>query len=61
MGIDWKEFEMKAPELAEFGKERLHGKVSYLATIRKNNLPRLHPLTPIIGEDHLFVFKDRHG
>ena len=54
----WKEFEASAPELAQFGGERLHGRVAYLATIRKNNLPRLHPLTPIIGEGHLYVFME---
>ena len=56
ISVSWKEFEASAPELAQFGRERLHGLVSYLATIRKNNLPRLHPLTPIIGEGHLYVF-----
>jgi hypothetical protein len=56
--VGWKEFEASAPELARFGRERLHGRVSYLATIRKNNLPRLHPLTPIIGDGHLYVFME---
>lgn len=56
--VSWKEFEAGAPELAQFGRERLDGRVSYLATIRKNNLPRLHPLTPIIGEGHLYVFME---
>ena len=54
----WKEFEVSDPELAKFGRERLHGRVSYFATIRRNNLPRLHPLTPIIGEGHLYVFME---
>ncbi len=56
--VSWKEFEAGAPELARFGAERLHGQVSYLATIRKNKLPRLHPVTPIIGGGHLFVFME---
>ena len=56
--IRWKEFEASSPELARFGRDRLHGQVAYLATIRKNNLPRLHPLTPIIGQGHLFVFME---
>ena len=56
--IGWKEFEASAPDLARFGRDRLHGQVAYLATIRKNNLPRLHPLTPIIGQGHLFVFME---
>jgi hypothetical protein len=58
ISTNWKDFETSAPELARFGRERLHGQVAYLATIRRNNLPRLHPLTPIIGEGHLFVFME---
>ena len=56
--VSWKEFEARAPELAQFGRERLHGQVAYLATIRKNDLPRLHPVTPIIGDGHLYVFME---
>ena len=56
--VSWNEFEASAPELAQFGKERLNGNVSYLATIRKNRLPRLHPVTPIIAEGHLYLFME---
>ena len=56
--VSWKEFEARAPELAHFGKDRLHGNVSYLATLRKNNLPRLHPVTPLIGESQLYLFME---
>lgn len=56
--VNWKEFEASAPELALFGKQRLHEQVSYLATIRKNSLPRLHPVTSLIGEGHLYLFMD---
>ena len=56
--VGWKEFEANAPELARFGMERLHGQVAYLATIRKNRLPRLHPVTPIIGDGHLYLFME---
>ncbi len=56
--VGWKEFEASAPELARFGMDRLHGHVAYLATIRKNTLPRLHPVTPIIGDGHLYVFME---
>ena len=58
ISVSWKDFESNVPELAEFGRERLHGQVSYFATIRKNNLPRLHPVTPIIGEGHLYLFME---
>src|SRR5512139_3305134 len=38
--------------------ERLNGKVAYLATVRKDGSPRVHPMTPIIGQGHLFVFME---
>ena len=56
--MSWKIFESQAPEIAEFSKTRLHGKVAYLATTRKDGAPRVHPFTPIIGEGHFFVFME---
>ncbi|MFN8384545.1 MAG: pyridoxamine 5'-phosphate oxidase family protein [Anaerolineales bacterium] len=56
--MSWKTFETQSPEIAEFGKARLHNKVAYLATIRKDGSPRVHPFTPIIGEGHFFVFME---
>jgi hypothetical protein len=32
--------------------------VAFLATIRKDGSPRVHPVTPIIAEDRLFVFME---
>ncbi len=56
--MSWKTLEDQQPELAAFGAQRLDGKVAYLATIRKDGSPRVHPMTPIIGEGHLFVFME---
>ena len=56
--MSWKTLESQSPAMAEFGKVRLHGKVAYLATIRKDGSPRVHPFTPIIGEGHFFVFME---
>lgn len=56
--MSWKFLEDGQPELATFGAERLNGKVAYLATVRADGAPRLHPMTPIIGEGHLFVFME---
>jgi hypothetical protein len=56
--MTWKILEEQQPELAAFGAERLNGKVAYLATIRKDGAPRVHPMTPIIGQGHLFVFME---
>ncbi len=57
--MTWKILEEQQPELAAFGAERLNGRVAYLATVRKDGSPRLHPMTPIIGQGHFFVFMER--
>jgi hypothetical protein len=56
--MSWQWLAEQQPELAAFGAERLNGKVAYLATVRKDGSPRVHPLTPIIGHGHLFVFME---
>ena len=56
--MSWKILETQAPEIAAFGKARLDGKVAYLATIRKDGSPRVHPFTPIIGEGRFFAFME---
>jgi hypothetical protein len=56
--MTWKIVAEQQPELAAFGAERLNGRVAYLATIRKDGSPRVHPMTPIIGQGHLFVFME---
>src|SRR5687768_7407087 len=56
--MSWKTLEEKHPDLAAFGAERLHGTVAYLATLRKDGSPRVHPVTPIIGAGHFFVFME---
>ena len=56
--MSWKYFEEHAPELASLGVERLNRKIAYLATIRKDGSPRLHPVTPFIGNGMLFIFTE---
>jgi hypothetical protein len=56
--MSWKNFAAGTPELAEFGEQRFASEVAYLATIRKDGSPRVHPVTPIIGDSHLFVFME---
>lgn len=53
----WQEFAQRVPELAAFGKTRFQSEVAYLATLRPDGSPRVHPVTPIIGEQ-LFVFME---
>ena len=54
----WQHFTVAASELAAFGTERLAGKVAYLATIRADGSPRVHPITPHIAQGCLFVYMD---
>jgi len=55
----WREFASDAPGLAEFGAERFaQTSVAYLATVRKDGSPRIHPVTPIIGGGRLFLFME---
>ncbi len=56
--MSWSKLESQVPEIAEFGRARMHNKVAYLATIRKDGSPRVHPFTPIIGAGHFFVFME---
>jgi hypothetical protein len=53
----WQDFEAANPEMAAFGKARFLSGVAYLGTIRHDGGPRVHPVTPIIGED-LFLFME---
>jgi hypothetical protein len=53
----WQEFAQQAPELATFGKSRFQSEVAYFATLRPDGSPRVHPVTPIIGEQ-LFLFME---
>lgn len=53
----WTEFARQAPELAAFGKARFQSGVAYLGTLRADGSPRVHPVTPIIGEQ-LFLFME---
>jgi hypothetical protein len=52
----WGDLERDDVTLAAFGRERLDGKVAYLATLRKDGRPRAHPVTPIIGSGRMFIF-----
>jgi hypothetical protein len=54
----WKGFDEAAPELADFGEAQLfqYGVgLAFLATIRKDGAPRLHPVCPVLCNDRLYV------
>jgi hypothetical protein len=55
----WEEFELAAPDVAAGGRRLLlqHGLgLGYLATIRPDGGPRLHPFCPILAEGGLWGF-----
>ena len=54
----WDEFATAAPELAAFGAKRLETKVAYLATVRRDGSPRVHPVSPFVAKGHLFVYME---
>jgi len=54
----WGEFQADSPELAAFGAELLHRKPAYLATVRADGMPRVHPVTPILTDDALYLFME---
>jgi hypothetical protein len=56
--MSWHTLAVEAPELAAFGAQRLHDQVAYLATIKPDGAPRLHPVRPIITAGRLFVFME---
>jgi hypothetical protein len=54
----WQEFEAAAPEVAAAGRALLyqHGPgLAYLATVRADGAPRLHPICPTLVDGHLYA------
>jgi len=54
----WETFAEAEPALAAFGHGRLAAAPAYLATIRSDGLPRVHPVTPIVGAGGLYLFME---
>jgi hypothetical protein len=55
----WGEFTRQRPDLATRGAELLyqHGVgLAFLATIRADSGPRLHPMCPLLTEDAMYAF-----
>ena len=57
--MSWREFEVRSPDMATLGHELLNGKIAFLATTKRDGSPRIHPVRPFIGENHLYLFIDR--
>jgi hypothetical protein len=54
----WSQFLAAAPELATYAKRRLEGRISYLATIRADGSPRVHPVSPFIAHGQLVLYME---
>jgi hypothetical protein len=57
--ITWKQFAEADPALAEAGSNQLfqYGVgLAFLATVRSNGSPRLHPVCPVLSASHLYIF-----
>jgi hypothetical protein len=51
----WGEFESASPELAAFGRAYFGSGAAYLATVRKDGAPRVHPVTAVVAGGHLLL------
>ena len=54
----WSDLEEAAPKLADFGRNRFASGVAFLATTKADGSPRVHPVTPIIGQGRQFLFME---
>jgi Pyridoxamine 5'-phosphate oxidase len=55
----WAEFEQAAPRIADAGRHLIYQYgpgLGFLATVRKDGGPRLHPMCPILAEDEMWAF-----
>lgn len=56
--VTWQEFADSDSELAANGQAQLFQfgvGLAFLATIRKDGAPRLHPVCPVLSDGHLYV------
>jgi hypothetical protein len=59
--VFWAEFAARAPQLAEHAVplyllDTPGAGLGYLATVRADGGPRVHPVAPVLLEDHLYLF-----
>lgn len=56
--VTWKGFSAAAPELAQVGSALLNQfgvGLAFLATVRGDGAPRLHPVCPVVSGERLFI------
>lgn len=56
--MSWARLANESPELAAAGERLLRGGqgIAYLATVRKDGGPRVHPVAPVLAPGGLYVF-----
>lgn len=57
--VTWKDFAAAAPDLTQVGSALLNQfgvGLAFLATVRRDGAPRLHPVCPVISSERLYVF-----
>jgi hypothetical protein len=60
----WSEFAAERPDMAEAGRTLIYQfrvGLGYLATVRKDGGPRVHPVCPVLANDGLYVFIGNHS
>ncbi len=60
----WSELEASHPELASAGRALIYQfpvGLGYLATLRKDGAPRIHPVCPVLAAGGLYVFIGNHS
>jgi hypothetical protein len=60
----WSDFAAEKPGMAEAGHALIYQfrvGLGYLATVRKDGGPRVHPVCPVIAHDGLYVFIGNHS
>lgn len=60
----WSDFAAEKPDMEEAGRVLIYQfrvGLGYLATIRKDGGPRLHPVCPVIANGGLYVFIGNHS
>lgn len=56
--VSWGQFRQRRPDLAAWGRRLFYGHgvgVGFLATVRADGGPRVHPVCPILTESGLYV------
>ena len=56
--LSWSDFGNRAPEIAEAGRNLIHRHgigLAFLATLRKDGAPRMHPICPTVFEGGLYA------